>query len=400
MVGTLYVGSDIGVFRSTDGGETWATLSGGLPRTVVTGLKLHRPSRTLRAATHGRSMWDLTVPTARPSIGPKIFSAVPTTVNAGAAPFTITIAGANFLPGSIVRFNGVDLGTTVVNNSTLRAIVPASNIALAGRGTVFVFNPGAGGGNSNPINLVIGPAPAVLSAGVVNSANPLGGSVLVPGSIATVYGTNLAPQTESASTGSLPTTLGGIKVEINGSVPVPLLFVSPTQINFQVPWRLFGFANATLTVSNGGLTSNPVSVRITDFAPGIYTVSGKGSGQGAVLISGTSGAVAAPAGAVGNSRPVKKGEYIEIYATGLGDVTLNPPTGGVTPPSPLAITRLPIVMIGGVPARVVFSGLTPGAVGLFQVNVQVPADAPSGSAIPVTIAINDSVSNTVTIAIQ
>ncbi len=55
---TLYVGTDSGVMVSTNAGATWATLGNGLPRVVVTSLVLHRKTRTLRAATHGRSMWD------------------------------------------------------------------------------------------------------------------------------------------------------------------------------------------------------------------------------------------------------------------------------------------------------------------------------------------------------
>jgi len=400
VFGTLYLGTDIGVFRTTDGGETWSVLSSGLPNTVVSGLKLHRPSRTLRAATHGRSMWDLRLPLSMPSLAPTITSANPNTANSGGANSTITLTGTNFLPASIVRFNGVDLPTTYVSGTRLQATIPASNIALAGRAVVFVFNPVAGGGNSNPVNLVVGPAPVLVSGGVVNSANPLGGSVLVPGSIGTIFGTNLAPQTESAGAGPLPYTLGGIKVELSGRFPVPLLFVSPNQINFQVPWSTNGFANATLTVSNGGLTSNAVTVKIANYAPGIYTLNGGATRQGAVLISGSGGVTAAPAGATATSRPVKKGEYIEIYGTGFGDVTNNPPTGGVTPRSPLSITRTPLVSIGGIQARVIFSGLTPGAVGLFQVNIQVPDDVPSGSDVPVTLTIGGVVSNTATIAIE
>src|SRR5206468_680605 len=59
---TLYAATDVGVFSSADGGANWTTLQTGLPRVAVFGLKLHRPSRTLRAATHGRGMWDLSVP--------------------------------------------------------------------------------------------------------------------------------------------------------------------------------------------------------------------------------------------------------------------------------------------------------------------------------------------------
>ena len=401
---TFYAGTDIGVFRSTDGGATWSTLSKGLPNTVVMGLKLHQRSRTLRAATHGRSMWELAVPLTTPSRVPTIASATPTSVNAGAADFTITITGTNFLPDSVVRWNGVDRPTSITGTTVAHVGISASDAAFAGRGTLLVFNSGPGGGNSNALNILIGPAPVLTSTGVVNSANPSGGSVLVPGSIASIYGANLALRTVTASPSAtspqLPTTLDGVKVELGGSSPVPLLFVSPTQINFQAPWRFQGFSTAVLTVTNGALTSNPVTVKIANYAPALYTLNGKGTGQGAALIAGASGTVAAPAGSSAKSRPAMRGEIVEIYANGLGDVTINPPTGGITPNSPLSITRIPTVTVGGLAAKVSFSGLAPGSVGLFQINVQVPADAPSGDAIPIAIEIGGVMSNTVTIAIE
>ena len=404
ILNTFYAGTDIGVFRTADGGATWSTLSNGLPNIVVLGLKLHRRSRTLRAATHGRSMWELAVPLAAPSRVPTIASATPNRLNAGAADLTITVTGTNFVPDSVVRWNGVDRPTAITGTTVAHVGISASDVAFAGRGTLLVFNSGPGGGNSNTLNIVIGPAPVLTSAGVVNSANPSGGSVLVPGSIASIYGANLALRTitasPSATSPQLPTTLDGIKVELVGSTPVPLLFVSPTQINFQAPWRTAGFTTAILTVTNGALTSNPVTVSIANYAPAIYTLNGKGTGQGAVLIAGTAGTVAAPAGSSAKSRPAKKGEIVEIYANGLGDVTRNPPTGGITPNSPLAITRTPTVTVGGVAAKVSFSGLTPGSVGLFQINVQVPADAPSGDAIPISLEIGGVKSNTATIAIE
>lgn len=66
---TLYAATDIGVLQTSDGGRTWNTLSSGLRRVVVNGLNLHRSSRTLRAATGGRSMWELAVPLAGASPG-------------------------------------------------------------------------------------------------------------------------------------------------------------------------------------------------------------------------------------------------------------------------------------------------------------------------------------------
>jgi uncharacterized protein (TIGR03437 family) len=100
---------------------------------------------------------------------------------------------------------------------------------------------------------------------------------------------------------------------------------------------------------------------------------------------------------------VQRGEYLEIYAGGLGP-TSNPPADGAAAPGPpnLATTVLqPSVTIGGIPVPTVsYSGLAPGEVGLYQIDVQVPSSVTPGSAVPVVVTINGTTSNTVTIAVQ
>ena len=211
-------------------------------------------------------------------------------------------------------------------------------------------------------------------------------------------GTNLAAEVVSAASPPLPYTLGGVTVEFNG-LPAALFFVSPTQINFQAPWELEGFDRALLSIVNGTLTSPPVTVAVAAAAPTIFSTNGSGGGQGAVLIAGT-GVLAAPSGAFPDSRPARRGEYLEIYATGLGSVSRLQGDGQPKTPANLAISRTPVVTIGGVPAAVTFSGLAPGGVGLFQIDAQIPDGASAGSAVPVTISLNGATSNTVTIAIQ
>jgi uncharacterized protein (TIGR03437 family) len=131
-----------------------------------------------------------------------------------------------------------------------------------------------------------------------------------------------------------------------------------------------------------------------DFSPGIFSVNGQGTGQGAILDASYR--------LVDSSNPAKAGStVIQIYCTGLGGVSHQPATGSPAPYSPLAVTTItPLVRIGWVPATVLFSGLTPGTVGLYQVNVQVPATAPRGASVPVVINANQWDSNTVTIAVQ
>jgi uncharacterized protein (TIGR03437 family) len=149
------------------------------------------------------------------------------------------------------------------------------------------------------------------------------------------------------------------------------------------------------------LSGNTVSVPLAEFSPGLYTATGTGSGQGAILIDGTA-TLAAPVSGPFAGQPARRGtDYIDIYATGLGPVTNQPSSGAPASASSLSWTTATVtVTIGGVPATPSFSGLAPGWVGLYQVNVQVPANAPVGDAVPVALSMGGVASNQVTMAVQ
>jgi len=120
-----------------------------------------------------------------------------------------------------------------------------------------------------------------------------------------------------------------------------------------------------------------------------------------VTLLGGAGTVAAAAGSLPGARPAQRGEYISIFCTGLGPVANQPASGAAAKGAPLSMTvTTPVVTIGGVPAAVSYAGLAPGFVGLYQVNAQVPANAPSGTAVPVSVSVSGMASNTVTIAVQ
>ena len=242
--------------------------------------------------------------------------------------------------------------------------------------------------------------PVCSSGGVVNGAH-FGTQAPAPGSIGSLFGTALAPAATAATSVPLPTTLGGVTVRING-IAVPLFFASATQVNFQFPWELTGSTTATATVTARSLTSSSQTVRLAAAGPGIFSINSQGTGQGAIQIANTV-IFAAPEGNIAGAqaRPATKGEFLTIYCTGLGDVDRRPANGAASPASPVANTKTkPTVTIGGVSVSVSFSGLTPGYVALYQVNVQVPDGAPSGAAVPVVVTLSGAVSNTVTIAVQ
>jgi uncharacterized protein (TIGR03437 family) len=244
-----------------------------------------------------------------------------------------------------------------------------------------------------------GGGPNINAGGTVNGASFT--SQMAAGAIVSTFGTNMALSTAFAGAVPLPTTLGGATLQINDLFNVPKFFASATQINHQLPWELAGQSQASMTDTVGLLRSGARDFNLSTHAPGLFATNQAGTGQGAILISGTGGRVAAPVGMFPGSRPANRGEFIEIFCTGLGPVTNTPATGSAAGSSPLSLTTsAPTVTIGGVPATVSFSGLAPGFVGLYQVNVQVPATAPTGSAVAVVLTIGGVTANTVTIAVQ
>jgi uncharacterized protein (TIGR03437 family) len=247
--------------------------------------------------------------------------------------------------------------------------------------------------NTQPINP---PASHLNSGGIINNASGvLGVAGVTPGSIASIYGTGLALTPQPAAAVPLPKSLGGAVLTV-GNALAAFFYASPNQLNVQIPWETpLGSATATSTVGN---SSSTTTVNVVQYAPGIYTTAQTGSGQG--IIVGPTNGIAAPTGAFPGSQPVKVGDFVTIYCTGLGPVANQPATGAVATASPLPSTPIQATAtIGGLPAAVNYSGLTPSAVGLYQVNAQVPAGVVPGNAVPVVIAISGVSSNSVTIAV-
>lgn len=329
---------------------------------------------------------------------PVLAALSPSTIPAGGPDLTLTVTGSRFLPASVVRWNGADRSTSFISSTQLRALIPASDLAATGAGQVSVFNPFPAGGSSGVISFPITPAPVLSAGGIVNAAS-FATQALAAGTIASIFGSNLAAATTQAATVPLPTALGGASVQVDG-VNAPLFFVSPFQINFALPWEVQGRSLATITVTSGGVTSSPQAISLVPSAPALFSTNERGNGQGAILVAGT-GSIAAPLSTFPGSRPVRRGEFLEIYAIGLGAVTNQPATGTAASASPLATTlATATVTIGGVSAPVLFSGLAAGFVDLYQINVRVLDATPVGPAIPVVLSIAGVASNTVTVAVE
>ena len=247
--------------------------------------------------------------------------------------------------------------------------------------------------------------PSVFSGGVIDGATFTKGLAVAPGSVVSIFGSGLAAATLGGDTVPLSTSIGSTSVSFNGEA-APLYFVSSGQVNAQLPWDMQP-GSVNIMVTNGNSSSTAVPVSVSQFSPGIFSIPA-GAGY-AVAINNSDQSIAAPPGAIPGitTHPAKAGDVMIMYANGLGPVSQT----GQAPPSPpslgaasLDATRytltVPQVLIGGTPAQVIFSGLTPQFVGINQINFVVPSVTP-GSSIPIQLVEGGITStNQVVIAIQ
>ncbi len=296
-------------------------------------------------------------------------------------PVVVQAADQNNLPYSSVRLNAASLGGGTVDPST--AITDE-----AGRAS-FQWTPPPHSGklqisiDQAPGATVIATAPgrpAISSVMNAASFQP----AIAPGGLVTILGTYLAGGLGPFSTTGIPTAgsrLGAPvvppetpTVSINGTAAI-FLYASDAQVNFLAPGNLpSGQVDVSVTTIAG--TSPSAKVQVQTYSPGIFFDAA--SGYGAVLISGTSD--------ITQVLPVRPGDYLEIYSTGLGPLNAQGQT-----------TTTPTVVIAGVNAPVLYSGRS-SMLGLYQVNVKVPPGVPGGKQ-PLSLSIASIVSNTVSIQI-
>ncbi|MBK5290483.1 MAG: putative Ig domain-containing protein [Acidobacteriia bacterium] len=240
--------------------------------------------------------------------------------------------------------------------------------------------------------------PTVPSGAVLSTASFSSGEPLAPGSLAAIFGTQLADGIATPSSLPLPTQLGNSRVVIAGR-EAPLIFAGELpgfdQINVMLPYTITANTTNQLSVRRGTRRSNFVDVIIDPVQPAIFTINQSGSGQG-VVVDGAN-----PTVVVDARNPATRGSVVIIYAEGLGAVDQPVIAGQAVPPSPLARVQAPVtVTIGGQPAQVLFAGLTPFFTGLYQLNVTVPQNLIPGDALPVIITAGGKASLPVSIAVR
>ena len=222
------------------------------------------------------------------------------------------------------------------------------------------------------------PPPSIAPGGTLNNLNPVVGAPLAPGTIAQVYGSGLAPVAVSPGVLPLPTTFDNTFALV-GPAQAPLYFLSSGQINIEIPNEATATQQLPIVLSVNNALTLPLMLDIVPTTPGVLSSNDGPTPpnvqNGAHIIAQHS----ADFSLVSSSNPAKPGEYLIMYAVGLGATNPSVASGAATPASPLhPATMQPTVTVGSQPSTVAFAGLSPFFVGLYQINFQVPTSAASG----------------------
>ena len=210
-------------------------------------------------------------------------------------------------------------------------------------------------------------APLLARNSTQHMFNPLAAGALAPGTLVQVSGTGLSSKVMAALPGALPTTLNGTQVLIGG-IPAPLSLVSPVSIAAELPFGLTPGMQYQILVSANGALTTPDTVQLSGTSPGLATVTG-----------GLVAAMHLDGSAVTEMAPAAPGETLVMLGAGLGLTDTAVADGAVSPADPLAnAVSMPTLTIDGDPAAILFAGLQPGTVGIYQINFTVPASAKNG----------------------
>jgi uncharacterized protein (TIGR03437 family) len=308
--------------------------------------------------------------TATPSTNASWLVVSPTT---GTTPATLTVS---INPGGLAA--GSYTGTIAITSSS-SATSPAASIT---------------------VNLTVVAVPKPVITAIQNAASAIVGPIS-PGENIVIYGSNIGPATLTMSTVSnntLSNNVGQTQVFFDG-IAAPIYYSSSGQTSVFVPYGIAGRATTLIVVSVQGVQSTGITQSVSATVPGIYTLNSSGSGPAVAWNYDLNGNFT---GINSASIPAVKGGVVSLYVTGEG--VTNGPAGidGMLVTNlykPLAAVT---ATVGGQTAPVQYAGSAPGSIyGVMQVNIQIPAGAASGTAIPLVVNVggNNSQAN-VTIAIQ
>ena len=387
-------------------GTTPATLQVGVNATVAGALAAGPYSGTVTITSAGASGSPISIPVSLTVVAAQTFTASPTSLSfsytvgltvpqaqsfqltsGGAAPFTVTTpSSATWLQVSPTS------GTTP---ATLSVSINTQGLTTTNNYTATIainspYSPGAAAA-SVTVNLAVTAINAKLLA-ITNAASYATGSVS-PGENIVLFGTSIGPPTLTygtlnATNTLLNTSAGNTRVLFD-SVPAPVVYASDQQTSVMVPYEVAGRTTTSIVVEYQGVQSAALSYNVAVAVPGIYTQNFQGTGPGAILNQD---------GVTGNGpgTAAAKGSVVSVYMTGEGQTTPGGVNGAIAPVNvPVPWKQPPLKATATVgsspalPAVVQYYGSAPGLVsGVMQVNVQIPATAPTG-ALPIVITLTD-----------
>jgi uncharacterized protein (TIGR03437 family) len=402
------------VATSTNNSGAWLTAtpaSGTTPSTVQvavnpSGLAVNTYSGSVTITSAGVGGSPITIPVTLNVVAPQTLTVTPATLPA----FTYTL-GQAVPSGQTLQVQAGGTATpftvttqTASGGNTWLQVTPTSGTTPAS--ITVTVNPSALAPGTYQGTVLIGsssalaPSPVQVTLNVVQTAKPVITSIqngasyflgaVSPGENIYMKGTGLGPATltmgQLGQNGLVATTLASTQVMFD-NVAAPIIYASATQTSVMVPYEVFGRPQTTVTVTYQGVASDPVVYNVAPVAPGIYTLNQMGSGQGSVF--NQDGITVN-----GPNTPAAKGSVIALYLTGEGPTAPQGVDGAIAP-SDGSLLKHPLATvtatIGGIPATVFYAGSAPGIVnGIAQINVQIPANAPSGPNVPIVLIFTTS----------
>jgi len=376
------------------------------------------PGETLTAHAYGLGLTETVPLIGEPAVDfapvladvrvvltPPSSPAIPALVKQQGADFEAVVSSAGIVAGSVGTYQ-------------VEFVVPAS---LPGGDYVVQLELSDGASEpvrSNSVVLAVEASNLTPTLNAVTNAATFADGALAPGSIASVFAGGInAPQVLAAFPSS---DVGGLSVSFSGTAAALFAVVPASgQVNLLVPRSLpvSGTSDVVLRTASGA--TEPLTINLAEFSPGLFPVNDPttpGRRFAAAILGNTvwlpipdsvSTALGLPINCAADGvsaasfcgQPVRPGEVIQLFSTGLGRATPGgEPAGALLPDDQVApadgsviysTVALPEVLVGGIPARVVFSGLAPGFSGLYQVNIEIPAGVAAGDAVAIVVRMPD-----------
>ncbi len=308
----------------------------------------------------------------------------------GAKEFQMTVKGANFVNGCKVRWNGEDRPTAFVNGSTLVATIPASDVTDEGANDVTVAKPNSADETNSEQFMVYGTIANVSSAS-------FNGDALAPASLVSAFGIDLATELKIADLQPLPTELAGTTVTITDAMgkehQAQLFFVSQGQVNYLMPEGV-ALGKATVMIESGSGHTSVGSVEIAQVAPALFSANSSGQGIATALalrVKANGQQVYEPVAQYDSVSGMFKAKPIDLTIPGEQVYLIFYGTGIRYRNSLSSVA----VEIGGVFGDPLYAGLTPGYLGLDQVNVLVPKSLIGRGEVDVVLTVGGKKANLV-----